>query len=162
MQAPLDLIIPRKIGHPYSSEYALCALAEHGSLVCNEAEKAGVDKHWFALELKKEQEEVKRRRKVYLSAKPRLKATNKIAIIVDDGVATGLTMKAAILDVRKQEPKKIVVAVPVISKQTTSDLEVDEVVALEKPILFRGSIGAYYQEFGQVNDDEVVKLLANL
>jgi len=164
LKAPLDLIIPRKIGHPYYPEYAICALAEGGSLVCNEQERQNADKDWLDKEVKKEQQEANRRSKTYLGKKTRLSAKDKIAIIIDDGIATGLTMKAAILDIKKQQPKKIVVAIPVTPKETATQLEtdVDEVIALEKPLLFRGAIGAYYQEFGEVNDDQVVDLLSGL
>ncbi|MGD9129588.1 MAG: phosphoribosyltransferase family protein [Candidatus Woesebacteria bacterium] len=161
LKAPLDLIIPRKIGHPSSAEYAICALAEGGSLVCNEAERKIINQDWLKKEVKKEQQEAIRRSKVYLAEKKRLSATNKVAIIVDDGIATGLTIKAAILDIKKQKPKKIVIAVPVLPKDTAADLRknVDELISLEEPWFFKGAIGSYYQEFGQVSDEEVIALL---
>lgn len=164
LKANFDLIIPRKIGHPAMTEYAICALTEGGSLICNEEERTQIDERWLQEEVAKEKKEAKRRAQKYLKNRPRITATGKTAIIIDDGIATGLTMKAAILDIQKQHPSKIIIAVPVVPKETYDELAsmVDEVITLNKDELFRGAIGAYYQEFEQVTDEAVIELLKTI
>lgn len=159
--APLDLIITRKIGHPFNPEYAICAVAEQGEPICNEPELERVDKEWFEKALKEERAEAKRRRKVYLEDGEPVSAEGKTAIIVDDGIATGLTIRAAIKEVRRQKPRHVVVAVPVVPPDTAELLEeeADELVALEIPDVYLGAVGAYYDNFAQVEDDEVIEAL---
>lgn len=161
LQAPLDLLIIRKIGHPFNPEYALCATSENAHMVCNEEELAVIDKQWFKNEVAKERQEAKRRREVYLKGRKPIPAKGKIAIIVDDGVATGLTMFTAILEIKHQETKKVVVAVPVAPPETADQVKskVDEFVALEVPEIFLGAIGSYYESFPQVTDEEVIRLM---
>lgn len=163
LKAPLDLIITRKIGHRYQPEYALAVVSESNHLVLNGSKIQNTDKDWFAKEIKKEQKEVKRRRLVYLKNRKRPKVLGKIAIIVDDGIATGLTAKAAILEIKKRNPKKIIVAAPVGSKETAKELQeiVDEVVVLHTPSDFY-AIGQYYDLFEQVADEEVVSIVSKL
>lgn len=162
LHAPLDLVITRKIGHPYNPEYALAAISESGQLV-NSRDVDYVDQEWFREELNAQRREAERRRKLYFIARKELLASGKIAILIDDGIATGLTMRAAILDLRKRNPKKIVVAVPIIPRSTFETLqkEADEVVAFDVPDddAFQGAVGAYYRDFAQVSDEEVVSLL---
>lgn len=159
--APLDLIITRKIGHPFQSEYAICAVAEDGDMICNEDERARVDKKWLENETAKERQEAGRRREAYLKGRELISVQGKTAIIVDDGVATGLTMRLAIQEAKHNNPARIIVAVPVIPADTAKKIkkEVDEFIALEAPVLFFGSIGEYYDEFPQVEDEEVIKFL---
>lgn len=161
LHTPLDLIIVRKIGHPFSPEYAVCAVAENDSLICNEEELASIDPVWFKNEVAREQKEAKRRHQVYLDKMKPPRIQGKTAIIVDDGIATGLTMKVAVAEVKQHHPQKIVVAVPIIPCQTADNLtaQVDQVVALDTPSDFLGSVGAYYDNFSQVSDEEVIKLL---
>ena len=161
LQAPLDLVITRKIGHPFNPEYAICAVAEDCHLVCNEAERAGVDPEWFRKEVEKEKEEAKRRREAYLGKRETPAARGKTAIIVDDGIATGLTLKLAIQELKHKEPVKIVVAVPVAPRDVAEEIrkEVDEFVALDIPTAYLGAVGAYYDYFPQVSDEEVVEML---
>lgn len=161
LQAPLDLVIPRKIGHPYNPEYAICAVTETGPLVCNKAEVVEVDKKWLKQAIHTERQEAKRRQALYLAGRPMIPVEGKIAIIVDDGIATGLTIRAAIGDVKKRKPAKIVIAVPIIPKDTAELLkqEIDKVVALDTPEYFLGAVGAYYENFPQVTDQEVMKLM---
>ena len=162
LHTPLDILIIRKIGHPYNPEYALCATSINGHLVCDEAELAQVDPIWFAEELKRQKIRAKEQYKLYSKNKKPLSAKDKIAIIVDDGVATGLTMKAAIKEIKHQKPKKVIVAVPVLPKDVADELEAEdiELAALEIPRVFAGSVGAYYDFFPQVTDEEVIKLLS--
>jgi adenine/guanine phosphoribosyltransferase-like PRPP-binding protein len=101
LSAPLDLVIPRKVGHPDFPEYAIAAVAEAGDVVANEQETARVDRGWFERAVAAEQAEAARRRASYLGGRPAVELTGKTAIIVDDGIATGLTMQAAVRDARR-------------------------------------------------------------
>ena len=161
LQLPLDLIIPRKIGHPLSPEYAICAVSEDGSRICNERETARVDPDWLEREIITQIDEARRRRQLYLEGRPPVPVEGKTAIIVDDGVATGLTMLAALRDMRKRKPARLVVAVPVTPTETAERLrrESDELVALDIPLDYLGAVGAYYDRFDQVTDAEVVALM---
>ncbi len=161
LNCPLDLIIVRKIGHPTNPEYALGALAEEGFLVVNEEELARVDPKWFKTEMEKQKQEARRRRELYLQGRKPIPATGKIAIIVDDGIATGSTMLVAVKKVKREKPAKMVVAVAVSPKDTAQRFakEVDEFVAVTIPEIFWGAIGYYYDDFSQVSDEEVMALL---
>lgn len=161
LHAPLDVIITRKIGHPDNPEYAICALGESGAMICNEAERLLTDPAWFEQAVSHERAESARRQARYREGNPPIPFTGKTVIIVDDGIATGLTMRAAIAEVKRHRPKEIVVAVPVIPQETAQVLEqeADRVVALEIPVFFLGAVGAYYDDFRQVEDEEVVQLL---
>ncbi|GMR17692.1 MAG: phosphoribosyltransferase [Gammaproteobacteria bacterium] len=161
LDMPLGMIIPRKIGHPSSPEYAICAVAENGETVCNEREVANVDPSWFEQRVEQAQQESRRRRRVYLGNQPPLPLEGKIAILVDDGIATGLTMRAAIRDARYRKAASIVVAIPVAPKDTADLLEkeVDDVVALSIDDHYLGAVGAYYNKFNQLNDEEVISML---
>jgi len=158
---PLDLVIPRKIGHPYNPEYAICAVTEHGAPICNEREVAQVDPAWFRQRVEGERREARRRRELYLAGRAPLAVAGKTAILVDDGIATGLTMRAAVQDLRERRPGRLIVAIPVTPRDTAERLrrEVDEVVALDVSDFYLGAVGAYYDEFPQLTDDEVVQLL---
>jgi predicted phosphoribosyltransferase len=158
---PLDLAIPRKIGHPRQSEYAIAAVGEHGELALNEFEVSRVDPVWFRAAVDRERQEARRRRQTYLGGRASPPLAGKIAIVVDDGIATGLTMLAAIRDLKRAHPKRLVVAAPVAPADTVERLarEADEVMVLEGGEDFLGAVGAYYDEFSQVSDDEVVALM---
>lgn len=164
LQMPLDLIIPRKVGHPFNPEYAIAAVGERGGLVCNEAEVERVDQAWFKQKVESERLEAQRRRDFYLKGQESIPVKGKVAILVDDGIATGLTMEAAIQDVKLEEPVKIVVAVPVAPDDTVIKLQkvVDEVVTLNLPGPYLGAVGAYYDDFNQVSDEEVIEMLDEL
>jgi predicted phosphoribosyltransferase len=133
---PLDVLTPRKVGHPLNPEYAICAVSGSGKVVCNEDERAAVDPHWLDAEVERQRAESTRRHALYGAGTGPLDA--RTAILVDDGIATGLTMRAAIREVRHRRPARVVVAIPVIPPQTAETLrqEADEVVALEIPTLF--------------------------
>jgi len=158
---PIDLVIPRKIGHPLNPEYAICAVTEAGELVCNAWEKAHVGSEWLKAAVAEQREVARIRRERYLSGKEPMPLAGKTAIIVDDGIATGLTMQAAILDVKSRHPARIVVAIPVAPADSAAKLagSVDDVVGLEISHDFLGSVGAYYRDFEQVSDDEVIAML---
>lgn len=163
LHAPLDLLLAHKIGHPYQPEYAIAALSEGGYVMENPSEVQQVDPEWYEKAKEREMDEIQRRRKAYIRGRKSISVHEAIAILVDDGVATGLTMKAAILELKHRNPKKIIVAVPVSPKSTALELEamVDEFVGLEVPgdWGFRGAIGAYYRDFSQTEDSEVISLL---
>ena len=160
LECPLDLVSVRKIGHPFSPEYAIAAVTEEGNTVTNPVEVESVDQEWFRQETLAEQHEARRRRSLYLHGRSPIPATDKVAIVVDDGLATGLTMFAAVGELRKARPRKIVVAVPVAPPDTVRKLEksADEVVALYTPEMF-GAIGSFYLRFEQVSDAEVIRLM---
>ncbi len=158
---PLDLIIARKIGHPHNPEYAIGAVTASGDVVSNPLEVEHVPREWYERQIAAERLEAQRRHEVYLGGRPPLPASNKTAIIVDDGIATGLTMEAAIRAIHGQDPARIVVAVPVVPADTAAKLEreVDDLVALDVADLYLGAVGAYYDDFRQISDNEVIALL---
>ena len=161
LDAPLGLIIARKVGHPMNPEYAACAVTETGPLVCNEAERAALDPLWLKQAEQSEREEARRRRELYMDDRPPVEVKGKVAIVVDDGIATGLTMRAAVADLRNQQPDKLVVAVPVAPSEVMSELLelADEVVVLADPDEYLGAISMYYDSFPQLTDDVVIDLL---
>lgn len=162
LEAPLDLILVRKVGHPEAPEYAIGAITEDGDVVLNPSEAAYLDKAWLDSAAVHELRETHRQRAVFLRDRVRIPATGKVAIIVDDGLATGLTMEAAIAHVRKQDPAKIVVAVPVAAAETAARLreKADVIVALVIPATFR-AVGSFYRNFTQVSDEDVIALMRN-
>lgn len=159
LELPLELVIPRKIGHPENPEYAVCAVTEEGELVCNEEESTKLDPKWLEAAAKREVAEAKRRRATYDGA--RIPATGKVAIIVDDGIATGLTMRAAIRSLRRELPSEIIAAAPIAPHDVVEYLrgEADDVIVLDDSEPFQGAIGAYYRSFPQVTDDEVIHIM---
>jgi len=173
LSAPLDVLIAKKIGHPYSPEYAIGAVSEDGDTIFNEEEKKGVDQKWLLNEIKAKQNEAIGRRKKYFGDKPITPAKDKIAIIVDDGIATGLTMMLAISEIKHLNPKKIVVAIPVVPSDTAKKISAQggpasggksesiELVALDIDKNYLGAVGAYYEYFPQVEDNEVISILRN-
>lgn len=161
LRAPLDLIIARKIGHPFNKEFAVCAVTEDGTLFCDENEKKDLDPEWLKEKIEEEINEAKRRRETYLTLREPIDAKGKTAIIVDDGIATGLTLKVAIQKLKSKKPKKLIVAVPVSPKDVAEEIsrDVDNFVALDVPALYLGAVGAYYDDFRETTDEDVIKLL---
>ena len=161
LSIPLDIIAVRKIGHPSAPEFALGAVDEHGTRLMNEAEAGSINPAWLAEETVRQIEEAKRRNRVYRGGKKHAHIEGKTAIIVDDGIATGLTMRLAIKALKKQKPERIIVAVPVSSAEAAAEIleEADELVVLEPPEEFLGAVGAHYIRFEQVEDAEVIRLL---
>lgn len=158
----LDLLIVRKVGHPNNPEYAIGAIDESGSFIGNDYELENIDLKWLENAKKREREEAKRRRLEYSNKSfPDLK--NKVVILADDGIATGLTITLAAQLARKQGAAKIIVAVPVIPAEVAHRLKqiVDNVIAIEIPSEgeFLGAVGAYYDEFNPVTDNEVKESL---
>ncbi len=158
--APLDLVVPRKIGAPGNAEYAIGAITEEGDAVWNESERAGTGEDYLEKEVARPRAEARRRLGLYRAGLPPRQLTGRTVIIVDDGVATGHTLRAAIKTVRAASPARIVAAVPVAPRDSAASLrgEVDELVILETPQVF-WAIGSFYEEFGQVEDEEVIRLM---
>ena len=111
-ETPLDLVIPRKIGHPENAEYAVGAVTEEGDVIWNKEVKEGLDQDILDQIVSRERKEAVRRRKTYLANRPRINIAERNVLIVDDGIATGLTMRAAIAEVRQQAPGNVYVAPP--------------------------------------------------
>ena len=161
---PLDIILSKKIGHPTHSEYAIGALSEHGDPIMNETSAKLLDPEWLTTELKYIRNEMARRQRTYSEVLTKHPLKNRTVILVDDGIATGLTMKAAIKSVEAQEADKIIVAVPIIPQDTYEELKdlVDSVAYVDVPDIFQGAVGAYYMSFKQVKDEEVMAMLHSL
>jgi putative phosphoribosyl transferase len=159
--APLGVVLVRKIGHPANAEYAIGAVAEGAEAVYNEAETMGIANNWLKTAEDEAHELNRRRSKLYYHdiQPPSCKA--RTVVLVDDGIATGMTMAAAVLAVRSQQPKRLVVAVPVASRESVAELEsvADKVVVLDDPDDFLDAVGSHYDDFPQVEDDEVVRYL---
>jgi predicted phosphoribosyltransferase len=163
--APLDLIMPRKIGAPGNEELAIGAVAGDGQVILNSALVAslGVSQEYIDERVKKEVEEIQRRRRRYLGDATGPNVGNKVVLIVDDGLATGYTALAAIKAVKMLKPRRTVLAVPVAPPETVGRLEgeVDELICLSTPEPFF-AVGQFYSEFHQVTDEEVVSTLREL
>lgn len=163
LDAPLELAIARKIGHPSWPEYAIGAVTESGEPIWNEAERRTLSQSQQKKALSQEREEAKRRRLKYAGERKSVSAKGKTAIIVDDGIATGLTMIAACKELRAQQPKKIVVAVPVAPNDSVHELEEyadDTVVLNQVPSGAFGAVGSFYESFAQTEDSEVHEIMA--
>jgi len=164
LHAPLDLLIVRKIGAPGQPELAVAAMAEGDPLT------VVIDEHTSQLtegghayikrEARTQRAEIERRCQVYRRGWARLAVAGKTVVVVDDGIATGTTVRAALKALRRLRPSRVVLAVPVASNDTIYELSklVDDVVCLSQPGFF-GSVGTYYADFEQVGDDEVIALL---
>jgi len=163
--APLDLVLVRKIGVPWQPELALAAVVDgpRPEVVVNDDVWAAVDVSEARFEKLKarEIEEIDRRRKAWLRDRERVATENATVIVVDDGIATGATVRAALKGLRRGRPKRLVLAVPVAPPDTAARLrgEVDELVCLQTPDPFY-AIGVFYRDFAQMSDEEVVAILA--
>lgn len=162
LKAPLDVIMARKIGAPHQPEFGIGAIAPGGIYILDEqtVQELNIPEEAIADITQREIEEMNRRIRLYRGHRPLPNLRNKIALIVDDGLATGITARAAIRSARLEQPAKIVLAVPVAPPETLTALgpEVDEIVCLFTPQDL-GAISLWYHHFEQVNDNEVVFLL---
>ena len=159
---PLDVIHAKKLVHPLQSEFAIGAIAEKGEPLLNE--DVEIEQKWIDQEAIRVQEEIARRRELYNAFLVQQTLTGKDIILVDDGIATGMTMFAAIEALKKQQPNKITVAVPIITKDTYYQLQsiVDQILYIDVPQQFLGAVGAYYQQFPQITDKEIQTMLKHL
>ncbi len=159
--APIDLLLVRKIGAPWQPELAVAAVVEGTppQLVVDETIRTslGVERSYIDQRMVDELREIERRRQIYLRGRAPVDITGATAIVVDDGIATGTTVRAALRALRQRQPQRLVLAVPVAPEGTLAALkdEVDDIVCLQTPRPFH-AIGEFYRDFHQLGDDEVL------
>lgn len=164
LAAPLDLVLVRKIGAPFNPEFGIGAVVDGAAPVTlmdrELVRRLGVDEAYVAGAVRAELAEIERRRALYLKGRRPAEVRGRTAIVVDDGIATGSTMRVALRALRAQGPARLVMAVPVAPPDTLAELaaECDETVCLLVPEAF-GAVGAFYRDFRQLDDAEVVALL---
>jgi putative phosphoribosyl transferase len=162
LRAPLDVFVVRKLGLPGHKELALGAIASGGVRVLNEGAVRALQIPGEVIDsiAAQEGEELRRREQAYRNNRPALETRGRTVILIDDGLATGSTMRAAVAALRRQGPARIVVAAPVGAAQTCAELqdEVDEVICLQTPEPFY-AVGLWYSDFSQTTDEEVHDLL---
>lgn len=157
----LDLVLVRKLRAPFSPEFAVGAIDESGwSFIAGHADAAGADASYLEQEKQTQLETLRRRRAQYTPARPPLDPGGRIVIVVDDGLATGASMIAALHAVRARQPQWLICAIPVAAPDSLERIRplADEVVCLSAPAGF-SSVGQYYRDFAQVEDDEVISIL---
>lgn len=163
--APLDLVLVRKIGVPWQPELALGAVTDGGDpevfIDRRMVEELAIPEDYIAEETARQTAEIERRRRVYHAGRAPLEIAGRPAIIVDDGIATGATMRVALQATRHRNPSRLILAVPVAAEDTLARLrpEADDVVCLQTPADFR-AIGLFYRDFHQLRDAEVSDILA--
>jgi predicted phosphoribosyltransferase len=161
--APLDVIVARKLGAPFQPELGIGAIAPGGVRVLNEeaVRWLGISEEEIGRIAERESREMERRIRLYRGDQPMPDLRGRTVILVDDGIATGVTTRAAIESVRQSRPQKLVLAVPVCAAETSDILqqEVDEFICLSIPTEFV-AVGVWYENFTQVSDEEVIQLLA--
>lgn len=159
LNLPLDVALTKKLGHPFNKEYAIGAVSLNSQVL---TDAVGVTKNYIKEETDKIRSVLKKRHDQYYKNRSPQDLTDKTVIIIDDGIATGNTVMATVELVHQQDPKKIIVAIPVAPKFTVSKLAksefVDEVVCLNTPYNFH-AVGQFYQLFNQVSDEEAIALL---
>lgn len=166
LRAPLDLVLVRKIGAPFQPELAAGAVVDGDEpvVVLNPeiVEALGLTKEFLKAETSRKLAEIDERRRTYLAGRHRTDPRGMTAIVVDDGIATGATIKAAVRAIRRRSPSRLVLAVPVAPPGMIDNLrqEVDAAHCLETPGYFL-AIGLFYQNFNQLSDDEIAELLAD-
>jgi predicted phosphoribosyltransferase len=162
LHAPLDVFLVRKLGVPGQVELAMGAIASGGVRILNEdvVEALGIPEDVIDAVAAEEQQELARRECLYRGHKPPLDLRGRTVILIDDGLATGSTMRAAVAAVRQQHPARIVVAVPVAAPSTYEEFqaEVDEIVCVFTPEPFH-AVGLWYESFSQTTDEEIQDLL---
>lgn len=162
LKVPLDVFIARKLGAPNQPELGIGAVAQDGSRVLNEriVEEIGVSEEYIERVAAEETKEAERRLKLFRGERPEPEVRERTAILVDDGIATGVTTRAAIDALRRRDPRRLVLAVPVCATHAAESLrrEVDELICLEAPLNLM-AIGLWYRHFEQTSDEEVIDLL---
>ena len=164
LNAPLDLVLVRKLGCPGQPELAVGAVVDGDTpeVVINEAimRETGTSNDYIDEAVERELGVIEKRRKLWLAGRSRVPIEGRTAILVDDGIATGATVRCALHALRRQKPHRLVVATPVAPPDTVRSLatEADEVITLERPEPF-GAIGLFYADFAQVGDGEVTAIL---
>jgi predicted phosphoribosyltransferase len=160
LHAELDVFVVRKLGHPGHEEYAMGAIASGGVRVMNLDTGVSVTERELEAVVRRELAELARREQLYRGNRAPAAIAGRTVIVVDDGLATGATMRAAVAAIRRQQPRHLVAAAPVGAAETCAQLarEADEVVCAEMPVPFR-AVGLWYRDFPQSTDDEVRQLL---
>lgn len=158
---PLEIILSKKIGHPLNPEYAIGSVTMDTVLVNESIDD--VDKSYIKNEIDRLSLELKKRFGFFMGNRKPSSLKNKTVIVVDDGIATGHTMKSTIQSIQKQNPKELIVAVPVAPPHTAREVRkmVDELICLHTPEDFYG-VGQFYADFGQVSDEEVMEVLKEM
>ncbi|MGI9528207.1 MAG: phosphoribosyltransferase [Acidimicrobiia bacterium] len=163
LDAPVDIVVVRKLGVPGREELAMGAVASGGSLVMNQglADELGITKEAIAAVVARESAELTRRESVYRMGRPDLDVADKTVVVVDDGIATGASMKVALEALRSRRPRLLCAAAPVASADACSRLGrvADSVIVVTQPEPFR-AVGYWYDSFTQTTDDEVIALLS--
>ena len=158
----MDLIITRKVGAPGNPEFAIGSVTQDGELITDRefATSYGVGERYLAEESKRQTDIIKERLRRFRGDRPYPSLKDRIVVVVDDGIATGYTIRAAVQSIRRKNPAKLILAVPVAPQETIEELskEVDQVVCLSTPEIFY-AIGEFYENFEQVEDEEVVRML---
>jgi len=162
LDAPLDVFVVRKLGTPGQRELAMGAIASGGVRVLNDdvVSALGITPDVIDAVAQSELQELERRERAFREGRPPADIKNRLVLLIDDGLATGATMRAAIHAVRQLEPRRVIVAVPVAARETCQDLGglADEVVCLNMPVPF-SAVGRWYMDFEQTSDEEVRELL---
>jgi len=157
---PLDIVLSKKIGHPYNKEYAIGAVTLKNKILSDATHEVSED--YIEDETEHIRDILKQRHKLYYGDKVPITLKGKIVIVVDDGVATGNTLISCIQLINEQEPSQIIVALPVAPRSAMKRIKdltiVNSVVCLDQPLGFH-AVGQYYEDFRQVNDKEVIELL---
>jgi putative phosphoribosyl transferase len=162
--APMDLMLVRKIGVPYQPELAAAAVVDglHPEIVTNDdvIASSGISRDYLDRAARRELVEIERRRRAYLRDRPPVPLEGRTLILVDDGIATGASVRAALEALRRRKPRALILAVPVAPAETLEELRpgVDDIVCLEMPQPFL-AIGLHYRDFHQLTDDDVVAIL---
>ncbi|RLM54002.1 phosphoribosyltransferase [Halobellus sp. Atlit-31R] len=160
VDAPLDVVVAKKIGAPGNPEFAIGAVGSDGTVWRNEDALRRHDEAYFEREREQMAEEAREKAERYRGDRPPLKLAGKRVAVVDDGVATGSTAKACLRMLAESDAERVVLGIPVGPPDTVRELEgmADEVVCLETPAQF-GGVGAFYADFGQVSDEEAISYL---
>ena len=157
----LDLILVRKIGAPFNSEYAMGAVDEEGNVLLNESARYyQIPQELMEEEIQQETDRIKKQRMLYTSGRKIFEVKDRTIILVDDGIVTGSTLLAAIHFLKSKGAKKVIVAAPVSSLQAARKLQqaCDEFICLEEPEDFQ-AVGQFYRDFSQVSDEEVIEIM---
>jgi len=162
LRAPFDIVLSRKLGAPQNPELAIGSITENGEVFLDQtlARRVGADDRYLKAERARQLLEIKRRREIYRRVCFKIDLRNKVVIVVDDGIATGSTVQAALWSIHQEKPHQLIGAFPVGPEKTLQRLcrTADEMVCLKVPSYFDG-VGRFYVNFGQLSEEEVLNIL---